>query len=63
MEFKIEELKEIKRALNCIIAERQKMLDLELNNDIKEVNEDGLMLDYSLLNKILKELDSRKENK
>lgn len=63
MEFKIEELKEIKRALNCIIAERQKMLDLELNNDIKEVNEDGLILDYSLLNKILKELDSRKEDK
>ena len=63
MRFIIEELKEIKRALNCIIAERQKMLDLELNNDIKEVNEDGLMLDYSLLNKILKELDSKKENK
>lgn len=63
MRFIIEELKEIKRALNCIIAERQKMSDLELNNDIKEVNEDGLMLDYSLLNKILKELDSKKENK
>lgn len=52
--FTIEELEEIKKALNTLIAERIRYKTFENNENRLEVNEKMQMKDYEILDKIIK---------
>ena len=62
MNFTIEELEEIKRALNTIIAQRVQYSIIETNETRRETNDKYKKMDYELLEKIIKEMDRRKED-
>ena len=62
MDFTIEELEEIKRALNTIIAQRVQYSIIEVNETRRETNDKYKKMDYELLEKIIKEMDRRKED-
>ena len=62
MDFTIEELEEIKRALNTIIAQRVQYSIIETNETRRETNDKYKKMDYELLEKIIKEMDRRKED-
>ena len=62
MEVTIEELEEIKRALNTIIAQRVQYSIIENNETRRETNDKYKKMDYELLEKIIKEMDRRKED-
>ena len=53
VEFSIEELEEIKKALNTLIAERIRYKTFENNENRLETNEKMQMKDYELLDKII----------
>lgn len=52
--FTIEELEEIKKALNTLIAERIRYKTFERDENRLEVNEKMQMKDYEILDKIIK---------
>lgn len=52
--FTIEELEEIKKALNTLIAERIRYKTFENNNKRLEINEKMQMKDYEILDKVIK---------
>lgn len=54
VEFSIEELEEIKKALNTLIAERIRYKTFERDENRLEVNEKMQMKDYEILDKIIK---------
>ena len=60
MDFTIEELEEIKRALNSMIAQRVQYSIIETNETRRETNDKYKKMDYELLEKIIKEMDGRK---
>ena len=62
MDFTIEELEEIKRALNTMIAQRVQYSIIEANETRRETNDKYKKMDYELLEKIIKEMDGRKED-
>ena len=62
MDFTIEELEEIKRALNSMIAQRVQYSIIETNETRRETNDKYKKMDYELLEKIIKEMDRRKED-
>ena len=62
MDFTIEELEEIKRALNTMIAQRVQYSIIEVNETRRETNDKYKKMDYELLEKIIKEMDRRKED-
>ena len=62
MGFTIEELEEIKRALNTIVAQRVQYSIIETNETRRETNDKYKKMDYELLEKIIKEMDRRKED-
>ena len=62
MDFTIEELEEIKRALNTIVAQRVQYSIIETNETRRETNDKYKKMDYELLEKIIKEMDRRKED-
>ena len=62
MEVTIEELEEIKRALNTMIAQRVQYSIIETNETRRETNDKYKKMDYELLEKIIKEMDRRKED-
>lgn len=61
MIFNLEELIEIKKALNGIIGQRIQYSITETNEKRLGENEKYKQLDYKLLEKFIKEIDSRKE--
>lgn len=61
MEFTLEELIEIKKALNGMIGQRIQYEIIETNNKRLEDNEKYKQLDYNLLNKVIKEIDKKKQ--
>ena len=52
--FTIEELEEIKKALNTLIAERIRYKTFERDENRLETNEKMQMKDYEILDKIIK---------
>ena len=54
VDFSIEELEEIKKALNTLIAERIRYKTFENNDKRLEINEKMQMKDYEILDKIIK---------
>ena len=62
MDFTIEELEEIKSALNTMIAQRVQYSKIEVNETRRETNDKYKKMDYELLEKIIKEMDGRKED-
>lgn len=52
--FTIEELEEIKKALNTLLAERIRYKTFENNNERLENNEKMQMKDYEILDKVIK---------
>ena len=52
--FTIEELEEIKKALNTLIAERIRYKTFENNENRLEANEKMQMKDYEILDKVIK---------
>lgn len=54
VDFTIEELEEIKKALNSLLAERIRYKTFENNNERLETNEKMQMKDYEILDKIIK---------
>ena len=54
VEFSIEELEEIKKALNTLIAERIRYKTFERDENRLETNEKMQMKDYEILDKIIK---------
>ena len=54
VDFSIEELEEIKKALNTLIAERIRYKTFERDENRLEVNEKMQMKDYEILDKIIK---------
>ena len=61
MEFTLEELIEIKKALNGMIGQRIQYEIIEINNKRLEDNEKYKQLDYNLLDKVIKEIDKKKQ--
>lgn len=61
MEFTLEELIEIKKALNGMIGQRIQYEIIETNNKRLEDNEKYKQLDYNLLDKVIKEIDKKKQ--
>lgn len=53
MQFTLEELEEIKKALNSLLAERIRYKTFETNETRLETNEELQMKDYELLNKVI----------
>ena len=53
VDFSIEELEEIKKALNTLIAERIRYKTFENNDKRLEINEKMQMKDYEILDKII----------
>ena len=60
MQFTLEELEEIKKALNTLIAERIRYKTFETNETRLETNEELQMKDYELLNKIIEVININK---
>lgn len=60
VEFSIEELEEIKKALNTLIAERIRYKTFENNENRLETNEKMQMKDYELLDKIIEVININK---
>ena len=58
--FTIEELEEIKKALNTLIAERIRYKTFETNEIRLETNEELQMKDYELLDKIIEVININK---
>lgn len=58
--FTIEELEEIKKALNTLIAERIRYKTFENNETRLETNEELQMKDYELLDKIIEVININK---
>ena len=58
--FTIEELQEIKKGLNTLIAERIRYETFETNETRLETNEELQMKDYKLLNKVITAIEGRK---
>ena len=54
VEFSIEELEEIKKALNTLLAERIRYKTFERDENRLEVNEKMQMKDYEILDKVIK---------
>ena len=54
VDFTIEELEEIKKALNTLLAERIRYKTFENNNERLEINEKMQMKDYEILDKVIK---------
>lgn len=54
VDFSIEELEEIKKALNTLLAERIRYKTFENNNERLETNEKMQMKDYEILDKVIK---------
>lgn len=54
VDFSIEELEEIKKALNTLIAERIRYKTFENNDKRLEINEKMQMKDYEILDKVIK---------
>ena len=54
VDFTIEELEEIKKALNTLIAERIRYKTFERDENRLEVNEKMQMKDYETLDKVIK---------
>lgn len=54
VDFTNEELEEIKKALNTLIAERIRYKTFENNDKRLEVNEKMQMKDYEILDKVIK---------
>ena len=52
--FTIEELEEIKKALNTLLAERIRYKTFENNENRLETNEKMQMKDYEILDKVIK---------
>ena len=61
VDFTIEELEEIKKALNTLIAERIRYKTFENNENRLEVNEKMQMKDYEILDKIIKIINNKFE--
>lgn len=61
MEFTLEELIEIKKALNGMIGQRIQYEIIETNNKRLEDNEKYKQLDYNLLDKVIKEINKKKQ--
>lgn len=60
MQFTLEELEEIKKALNTLIAERIRYKTFETNEIRLETNEELQMKDYELLDKIIEVININK---
>lgn len=60
MQFTLEELEEIKKALNSLLAERIKYETFETNVKRLEDNEKLKELDYGLLDVIITAIEGRK---
>ena len=54
VDFTIEELEEIKKALNTLLAERIKYKTFERDENRLETNEKMQMKDYEILDKVIK---------
>lgn len=54
VDFTIEELEEIKKALNTLLAERIRYKTFERDENRLEVNEKMQIKDYEILDKIIK---------
>ena len=54
VDFTIEELEEIKKALNTLLAERIRYKTFENNENRLEANEKMQMKDYEILDKVIK---------
>jgi hypothetical protein len=59
--FSKEELEEIRRCVNTMISERIKYKFIENNEVRMEINQKYLQMDYDILEKVLKELESEEE--
>lgn len=58
VDFSIEELEEIKKALNTLIAERIRYKTFENNDKRLEINEKMQMKDYEILDKVIKVINN-----
>lgn len=61
IDFSIEELEEIKKALNTLIAERIRYKTFENNDKRLEINEKMQMKDYEILDKVIKVINNNEK--